>query len=167
MATNAWAGDAWIMASPRLQHGRDSRCGHYYSITTIVAGRRTLFSRVEFAEAVRIELDRVSSEGDVLTVAWMLMPDHPHWIFRLESGSLSKCLQRFKSRSARAVNQCAGMSGTVWQAGYYDHQLRDQEDLLMQTRYVLGNPIRKNLVTRIEDYPWWWCRWTSRTAELA
>ena len=97
----------------------------------------------------------------------MLMPDHLHWIFWLESGSLGSCLQRFKSRSARAVNQRAGISGSLWQAGYYDHQLRDQEDLLMQTRYVLGNPIRKNLVTRIEDYPWWWCRWISSTAELA
>ena len=155
------------MASPRLQRGRNSQSGHYYSITTIVAGRRMLFSRLKCAEAVKTELGRINSEGDVLTVAWMLMPDHPHWIFRLESGSLGSCLQRFKSRSARAVNQRAGISGSLWQAGYYDHQLRDQEDLLMQTRYVLGNPIRKNLVTRIEDYPWWWCRWISSTAELA
>jgi REP element-mobilizing transposase RayT len=166
MAKDDGAGNAWAMASPRLQRGRNSLCGHYYSITTVVTGRRMLFTRVELTEVVTLELDRVSSEGDVLTVAWVLMPDHLHWIFRLESGSLARCLQRFKSRSARAVNQCAGMSGTLWQAGYYDHQLRSDEDLLMQTRYVLANPIRKGLVARIEDYPSWWCRWISSTAEL-
>jgi hypothetical protein len=42
-----------------------------------------------------------------------------------------------------------------WQSGYYDHVLRQEEDRLRVTAYLLGNPIRAGLVTRIGDYPFW------------
>ena len=43
----------------------------------------------------------------------------------------------------------------MWQSGYYDHVLRQEEDRLRVTAYLLGNPIRAGLVTRIGDYPFW------------
>ena len=49
----------------------------------------------------------------------------------------------------------------VWQEGYYDHGLRDDEDYRAGVRYVMQNPIRAGLVRRVEDYPYiilprWW-----------
>lgn len=102
---------------------------------------------------------RAENEGDVRSFAWVLMPDHLHWILQLEAQPLGACMQRFKSRSARAVNQVIGNRGSLWQAGYYDHQIRGHDELIDQARYVLGNPVRKGLVARTADYPWWWCAW--------
>jgi len=44
--------------------------------------------------------------------------------------------------------------GTLWQRSYFEHVIRDEEDRLRALRYVLENPLRSRLVTRLEDYPY-------------
>jgi hypothetical protein len=55
----------------------------------------------------------------------------------------------------------------VWQPGFYDHRLRDGEDLEHQARYLLFNPVRRGLAARPEDYPFLWCKWFSRDGTCA
>ena len=93
------------------------------------------------------------------------MPDHLHWLFALRHGSLGDLLCEFKSRSARSINGLLASQGMVWQTGYYDHCLRDDEDLHKQARYLIENPLKKGLATRIEEYPHWWCRWIKSSAD--
>ena len=154
------------MANPRLLRGRASQAGAHYSITAVACGRQPVFALDNNAHIVRAELERVAEEGMVSTIAWVVMPDHLHWLLQLRQGSLGCCMQRFKSRSARAINLGMGRSGPLWQGGYYDHCLRSEDDLLAQARYLVANPVRKGLVTRIEDYPFWWCRWISASIDL-
>ena len=40
----------------------------------------------------------------------------------------------------------------LWQPSYYDHVLRKDEDILSVARYVVGNPVRKALVSHFADY---------------
>ena len=87
------------------------------------------------------------------------MPDHVHWLFELRASTLAGCMQRFKSCAARAICSGIGSSGRLWQAGYYDHRLRDEEDLAVQARYIVENPVRKGLVAHWRDHPHAWCRW--------
>ena len=42
----------------------------------------------------------------------------------------------------------------VWQHGFYDHCLRDENSYLKHLRYVIENPVRKGWVTRPEDWPY-------------
>ncbi|MCY7355604.1 MAG: transposase [Lysobacter sp.] len=145
-----------IMASPKLLRGRISNIGAIYTVTTVTHNRAPLFLRPGLAEIVCTEIDRNDNAGSTRTYAWMAMPDHVHWLLELKTGSLDNCMQRFKSRSARAINLSTGLSGAVWQAGFYDHRLRDDEDLRQQARYLVMNPIRGALVYKIEDYAFWW-----------
>ncbi len=154
------------MANFHLLRGRTSQVGGYYSITAVVRGRRPLLVQGNNASILRDELQRVTQEGAADTLAWVVMPDHLHWLFQLRQGSLGRCLQRFKSRSARAINLGMGSTGPLWQGGYYEHCLRNEEYLLTQARYLVANPLRKGLVTKIDDYPFWWCRWVSGSADL-
>lgn len=154
------------MASPRLQSGRVSQRGSYYSVTIVVRGRKSALSLQSNANIVVAELQRLASNGVVTHIAWVLMPDHLHWLFRLDDASLGRCVQALKARSARAIHQCDDTEGPFWQAGYYDHHLRDEHDLRMQARYLVENPLRMGLVNRIEDYPFWWCRWITGSTDL-
>ncbi|MBP3983772.1 transposase [Pseudoxanthomonas helianthi] len=154
------------MASPRLQSGRISQCGACYSVTIVVRDRRPMLSLRHNAGIVVDELRRLASKNTVTHIAWVLMPDHVHWLFRLNNGSLSRCVQALKARSARAIHQYENETGPLWQAGYYDHRLRDERDLHAQARYLVENPLRKGLVERVEDYPFWWCRWITGSADL-
>lgn len=147
------------MSSPRLTRGRHSQVGAFYSVTTIARGREPWFCDA-LASRVGVGQLRASDvAGSTRTHAWVVMPDHVHWLFQLRAGSLSACMQRFKSQSARAIRTAECSSGSLWQAGFYDHCLRDDEDLVMQARYIVENPARNGLVERWQDYPHVWCRW--------
>jgi hypothetical protein len=76
------------MANPLLLRGRTSQVGGYYSITTAVRDRRPLLARGNNASLLRDELQRVTREGIADTLAWVVMPDHLHWLFQLRQGSL-------------------------------------------------------------------------------
>jgi len=112
------------------------------------------------------EIRRCGDEGRVFSLAWVVMPDHVHWLLQLRSGSLSGCLQAFKSRSARAMNVVTARSAQVWQPGFYDHRLRSDEDLVKNAQYIVANPVRRALVSRIEEYPYWHCPWIRSSRDL-
>lgn len=154
------------MASPQLLKGRQSLPGHWYVTTTVTDARRYLFVDPAHA-AVAIEEINALSESTVNSHAWVLMPDHLHWMFELrDTMTLSRVMQAFKSRSAVRLNRLRCMSEPAWQAGFHDHRLRDNEDFLTQAKYIVANPLRRGLVQRIEDYPHWWCRWIRGSADL-
>ena len=88
------------------------------------------------------------------------MPDHFHGLLQLGENSLIyDVVRRFKGNVARRVNHVTGRRGSLWQAGYHDHALRQEEDLKALARYVTANPIRAGLVKRIGDYPFWNAEW--------
>jgi REP element-mobilizing transposase RayT len=99
------------------------------------------------------------ASGDAISMAWVVMPDHFHWLLELKSGSLKSLMQGTRSRSARAVNQALGRQGQFWQRGYYDQALRRDDDLKKMARYVVANPLRAGLVGNIGDYPLWDAMW--------
>ncbi len=68
-------------------------------------------------------------------------------------------MQRFKSRSAKAVNAFVGNGGQVWQRGYHDLAVRSDEDVRQLARYVVANPLRAGMVQRVGDYSMWDAIW--------
>ncbi|MCB1560292.1 MAG: transposase [Xanthomonadales bacterium] len=150
------------MASPQLVKGRQHQPGAFYVATTVVQNRQPLLVSNIAAKKVIEQFQQVESEGLLQSIAWVVMPDHVHWLFRLGTPSLGTCMQRFKSRSAREINRRLERArGPIWQPGYYDHRLRDQGDLHAQARYILANPIRRGLSSQIGEYPYAWSRWGS------
>ncbi len=147
------------MPSPRLLLGRHSVPGAIYVVTTVVAGRRAVFAETSVASIVTGELVLAQQRGRMEPFAWVVMPDHLHWMFSLRETPLEHVVREFKSRSARHANAARGCSGALWQAGYYDHQLRNDEDLIAQARYILANPVRGGLAERPGTYPHAWCRY--------
>ncbi|PTT63576.1 transposase, partial [Pseudomonas sp. HMWF007] len=93
------------------------------------------------------------------SLAWVVMPDHFHWLIALKRGSLSELMQRTKSLSARAVNMHAGRKGRLWLQGFHDRAMRREDDLLIMARYVVANLLRAGLVQKFGDYPLWDAIW--------
>jgi REP element-mobilizing transposase RayT len=44
--------------------------------------------------------------------------------------------------------------GTEWQKDFYDHVIQSQKGLAVHVKYILDNPVRKQLVKNWEDYPY-------------
>jgi len=74
------------------------------------------------------------------------MPNHVHGILVLVRAGHAPPLQTvvgsFKSAAAGEVNRVGGTPGAaVWQRGYHDHIVRDEEDLERIRDYVATNPL--------------------------
>lgn len=92
--------------------------------------------------------------------AWVIMPDHLHWLFQLnEPLNLSELVKKLKARSSLIINARIGRQGSIWQRGFHDHAIRDDEDLRNVARYIIANPLRAELVKHIGDYPLWDAIW--------
>jgi REP element-mobilizing transposase RayT len=39
-----------------------------------------------------------------------------------------------------------------WQKDFYDHVIRKDEDIAIQVRYILDNPVRRGLVSSWQEY---------------
>ena len=125
----------------------------------MVREREPLFEDFVAGRVVVSELRAATAEGWVNSLAWVVMPDHLHWLDELRGHPLAVLMRRIKGRSARALNVQLGRQGPVWQACYHDRALRQEEDLQCIARYVVANPLRAGLVRHIGDYPLWDAIW--------
>ncbi|OCR26996.1 transposase [Pseudomonas syringae] len=143
-----------------LRVGRFSMPGHAYLVTCVVKDRQPVFKDFHLGRSVVREMRCLHDSGVVNSLAWVVMPDHLHWLFELRSGSLATLMQLLKGRSAYRINKAFGSKTIEWQKGYYDHAVRAEKDLEVMARYVIANPIRAGLVTCEGEYPLWDSVWT-------
>ncbi|MNH39529.1 Transposase IS200 like protein [compost metagenome] len=87
------------------------------------------------------------------------MPDHLHWLVELRAVTLSSLMRQFKSRSGTALCKARMSPGQVWQRGFHDRALRQEDDVRKVARYIVANPLRAGLVAEIGDYPHWDAVW--------
>lgn len=143
-----------------LRTGRVSQPGNNYLVTCVVKDRLPIFDDFHTGRMMIRELKRLHDSGAAHSLAWVVMPDHVHWLFELKSGSLSTLMQLLKGRSSFEINKASGVKKFAWQKGYYDKAMRSEKDLLEIARYLIANPIRAGLVDQAGDYPLWDSDWT-------
>jgi len=149
--------------SSRLRKGRHSQPGYYYFLTASVAGRRRIFTKQDRAIIVLDALRWLHTANRFFVDAAVVMPDHLHLVGVLGECTLAQVMHTLKSYSANCLAQ-KGIETPIWQKGYHDHGLRDDEDYRARVQYLLHNPLRAGLVQRVEDFPYmifpdWWGEW--------
>ena len=97
-------------------------------------------------------------------IAWCIMPNHIHVVAQpLAEWNLEKIIHTWKSYTANQANKALNRTGEFWQREYYDHVVRDNEDLERIVRHVSENPQKANL----KNWPYVWIRETPRVAQAA
>jgi putative transposase len=148
------------MSYDALRNGRHSHPHCAYCITTVTRSRLPLFNNFVAARLLINEIRHINESGSAISLAWVVMPDHLHWLFQLQQKvSLANVVKTLKARSALAINQHLAQSGGIWQRAYYDRGIRKDEDIRQIARYIVANPLRAGLVQDIGDYPHWDCVW--------
>ncbi|SEI49532.1 REP element-mobilizing transposase RayT [Azotobacter beijerinckii] len=143
-----------------LRRGRVSEPGRIYLLTAVTHRRTPVFRDGASARLLVGEMRALHERAQVRSLAWVVMPDHLHWLVELGPLPLASLMQRLKSRSAIAINKASPNStGRLWQKGFHDHALRREEAVLDVARYVVANPLRAGLVARLGDYPHWDAVW--------
>ena len=149
------------MSYSDLRKGRYSEQQQIYFITTVLADwQQRYFTDFSCARCVVAEMRALHEENAVQSLAWVVMPDHVHWLFQLGVRmDLSQSVKRFKAGSAQRVNKHLNRQGALWQKAFYDHAVRKEENIRDIARYIVANPLRAKLVGHIGDYPLWDAVW--------
>ena len=146
-----------------LRRGRWSEAGRPYLIITCCRSRQRLFGDLTLGRIVVDEILRSDKEDGSRTLAFVVMPDHLHWLMELIAHtSVESLVGRIKGRSASRINRVRRRSGPVWQAGFHDHALRTDESIVTVGEYVIHNPVRAGLVMSVDEYPLWDALWVRR-----
>ena len=112
-------------------------------------------ARVELSPFGKIVMDTwfdlPNHNPGVILGPFIVMPDHIHGILILNDRAglgpaptaLPELVRQLKSFSSRRINQLRGTPGApLWQRGYYEHVIRNQDDFDAAAEYILTNPTR-------------------------
>lgn len=134
-------------------------CAHH--ITQRGVDRQRVFYTDADRRTYLALLASASENARLRVLAYCLMDNHVHLVaIPEEATSLAVALKSTHGRYAAYCNARKGRSGHLWQNRYYSCAL-DEAHLRAALRYVERNPVRAQLVERVQDY-----RWSSAAAHL-
>ena len=126
---------------------RASRPGTFF-ITTATYNRRRLFQIPANAELFLETLQHYRREGHYKLHAFVVMPDNVHLILTPQVIPLERAIGLIKGGFSHRL----ASKFPVWQRGFTDHRLRDEEDRDIRRTYLHQNPVRAGLVESAELY---------------
>lgn len=126
-----------------------------YFLTICTRDRVERFRDPVLARRVVDEILRTAADHEMAVLAYCIMPDHLHLLAegQSERAELTAFVKLAKQRTGFAFKQRYG--ALLWQPGYYEHVLRDEETTPAIVAYIVNNPVRKHLVENPADYPYW------------
>jgi putative transposase len=144
------------------------RPGGTFFFTVVTARRAPLFHD----ELARSLLGKAFREECAVrpfsSVAIVLLPDHLHTVWTMPPGDFDFSLRwsSIKSSFTREWLASGGSEQTVpdgqrrqerrgvWQARFYEHRIRDEDDLIQHVNYIHFNPVKHQLAKCPSEWPW-------------
>ncbi len=166
---------------PTRLKGYDYSQNGAYFITICSHDRRNLFSKVgaihespetvfvklnKFGAILKYSISKTEKRFNINIPSYVIMPNHIHLIIEVNSSKyeqairesplqnrrsiLSNIIGYFKMNSSKEIHKI-NKDIQVWQRGYYDHVIRNEEDYINHIQYIDENP-RKWLLGKDEYY---------------
>jgi putative transposase len=144
--------DVAAMSRPRRLETLSYIGQQRYFLTFYVRDRLPALSDPQAAEQTLAQFRRTSALEHFAILAYCLMPDHVHLLVEglLPDSDLKRFAKMAKQRSGSLYARTRHKR--LWQPGYYERVLRDEDDAREFARYVVNNPVRAGLVESAEDY---------------
>jgi len=152
-----------VMTYTTLRIGRKSIPHQIYLVTTVTLHRAPIFTDHAVGRLLIHQLQAQDAADCTKTLAFVVMPDHVHWLFQLGTTQpLHQVIKHVKGSSAREINRHLHRTGQLWQPAFHDHAVRSNQSLIEIARYVIMNPVRAGLVKRVADYALWDSVWIEK-----
>lgn len=122
------------------------------SFVACIKNRDKVFINVNIFKEFEKMLHEEIKKFDNQALIYLFMPDHLHLILKGESenSDVIKSMDAFKQKSGFWFHE--NLNQIKWQKDYYDHIIRNEEDLKRQICYILRNPVRSGIVKNWKDY---------------
>ncbi len=134
--------------------------GALHFVTGNVLDRRPIFRREEYCRAFLEELQEIRATGRCKVIAFVVMPDHGHFIANPKDGDIQTSTGVIKSLSAKRIVELApvgtfsqGHENQVWQESFKASALWSGWMIKQKIDYIHANPVKADLCKSAEDYP--------------
>jgi putative transposase len=134
-----------------LRHFQQARCLHF--ITFSCHARDPLLGDPQSRHVFEQILERVRTWYGFFVSGYVIMPEHVHLLIsEPERSTLARVLQMLKQNTAHSLRSVEG--SPFWLARYFDFNVWSEDKRIEKLRYIHGNPVRRGLVERPEDWIW-------------
>ncbi len=134
--------------------------GGTYFFTIVTNRRLNIFSSPHFRALFNKSLHHVQTYHPFILIAYCILPDHIHLLLRLPENDddYSMRIKEIKKRFAKLYNlelrplKEQHKQVNLWQNRFWEHYIRDEEDLSKHIDYIHFNPVKHNLVRKVKDW---------------
>jgi putative transposase len=121
---------------------------HFLSLQT--EGHKAFFRQEQWARILISILKRHDGEEYKLH-AYVAMPDHLH-VLMTPFGTVEKAVQPIRDEFSQRAKSEMEWNRPIWEPGFTDHPIRDEEDWLRHMEYIQRNPVEGRLVSEKVQY---------------
>ena len=146
---------------------RANVAGGTYFFTVVTYRRQRFLCDDDVRTALRDGVNNTRENLPFEIDAWVLLPDHLHCIWQLPVGDVDfakrwalikrfvtkRCGHRLKRNDWLNKTKTKRRESTLWQRRYWEHLIRDDNDLNRHRDYIHYNPVKHNHVERVVDWP--------------
>ena len=147
---------------------RPKFCGGYYFFTVVTYKRRKILTGELARKHLRNAFEKVRLKRHFETTAICLLPDHLHCVWRLpendndfsqrwmliKKGFTRRYLELGGHESGQSLSREKKRERGIWQRRFWEHRLRDEDDLQKHVDYIHYNPVKHGFVKDVENWPW-------------
>ena len=81
------------------------------------------------------------------------MPEHVHLLLTPANNvTLEHAVQLIKAGYTHDLGTIIGRTREIWQRGFTDHRIRNDQDFLHHQNYIHRNPVERKLVIEASEY---------------
>ncbi|MEP0813943.1 MAG: transposase [bacterium] len=104
-------------------------------------------------DIVADEIRYVSNGKPGWVYCYAVLPDHFHLLVLLPK-HVSPCdlIRLIKGRASAGLGKL-GLRN-VWNRSFHDRMIRNEMEMKETGRYILDNPVRRELVSKPQEWPW-------------
>ncbi|WP_370307979.1 REP-associated tyrosine transposase [Sinimarinibacterium flocculans] len=135
--------------------------GTFFLSVALLERRRRLL--VEHVDVLRAAFRKVRRRYPFTIDAIVILPDHFHTVWTLPPGDadFSTRMRLIKSTFSRALPATEHLSAVrsargergVWQRRFWEHAIRDEDDLRLHLDYTHYNPVKHGHVRQVREWP--------------
>jgi putative transposase len=146
-----------------MRYRRADTAGGTYFFTVNLANRSSHLL-VEQVAVLRETVRQVRQRHPFEILAWVVLPDHLHavWTLPADDADFSTRWMLIKAGFSRRIEQGEFIGASrqskaergIWQRRFWEHQIRDENDLQRHVDYVHINPVKHACAKRAVDWPY-------------
>ena len=86
---------------------------------------------------------------------FVVMRNHVHLLITVGGDmSIERAVQMIKGGFSYRAKKELEYAGEIWQRGFSDVRVKDEESYLAHRSYIYDNPVKAGLVSRADEYPY-------------